>query len=307
MAVGLVATLTACSEKGNANEEASRGSNASTRALTTQDLKFPLDDYEPTAGEQRTIDEAQGLLLKECMARLGFNYTPPKPSQTADERNHSRVFGLLDMEAASKYGYGSRGAPEENPNGEARPPRTEIERTALMGTDDLSPGDLPASQEEADQMKGGRQTINGKAAPIGGCTRESFLKLYAPHRGDVDAMYVFSLKREAESRSVNDLRGVNADERWSECMKKAGFSARNPRNPMKDLGISQEDSSGPEAVRAAMADVRCKNQVNFAGIHHSTQSNHQRDLIRDNRKTLELAKQQLRDRIEFAATITKKN
>ncbi|MFJ8233119.1 hypothetical protein ACIQ9E_24725 [Streptomyces sp. NPDC094448] len=309
MVAGLVAALAACSGKSNATEEAREevveGSTSRPGALAVQDLRFPLDDYEPTAQEQRTLDEAQGVLLKECMARLGFHYTPPKPSPVADDKKHSRVFGLLDLNVASKYGYGPQKESEENSSGEVRPARTEAERTALVGASDLSPGDLPASQEEAERKKGGPM-INGRVAPVGGCTRESFLKLYAPRPGAVDIMFAFSLKREAESRSVSDGRGVKVDGRWSVCMKDAGFSVRNPRNPMKDLGISQEDSSGPEAVRAAVADVKCKERVDFAGIHYSIQSEYQRALIRDNRKTLESAGRQLRDRIELAAAVLKK-
>ncbi|MEV8339931.1 hypothetical protein [Streptomyces niveus] len=235
------------------------------------------------------------------MERLGFEYAPPEKTATSMDLRHAGVFGILDMKIAAQYGYGRKVA--TSPQGEGASLRSEAERVALSGADDLALEDLPMSQEEAEKQGGSEQKMNGRRVPVGGCTRESFLKLYAPTPDSVDLLYVFDLQRNAESGALNDSRIKNVNKLWSACMKKQDLIASDPLKAASQLGFDEETASSPRAIATAKKDVKCKQEVNLAGVYFDVQSAYQYRMIDTNTKTLDLVKRQLKERLKLAESI----
>jgi hypothetical protein len=120
----------------------------------------------------------------------------------------------------------------------------------------------------------------------------------------VDALYVFNLKSEAESKAREDSRVKAVNKRWSECMAKQGHTAVDPMDAREDLGIADNALSSPAAITAAKADVACKQKVNLVGVYFAVQSAYQNRQINKNAETLNLAKQQLKDRLKLAASLS---
>lgn len=305
VAICAAALLAACSsptDKGQTDGASEPEISATPTMLSTAGARFPLDAYDATQEEAAALQEGQGVLISRCMERFGFRYSlPSRPAAADSGRSNARVFGVVDAGEAAQYGYG-------NP-GEAQAPRrtpqslTPSEEIALHGAPDLTPGDMPRSQAEAEKKGGGKQRINGRAVPVGGCGREAFLKLYAPEPNAVDALYVFNLKSQAESRSREDSRTKKVNKRWSGCMARKGHTASDPMNATTELGITDDALGSPAAITAARADVACKKEVGLVGVYFAVQSAYQKRQIDKNAETLDLAKKQLKNRLKLAASL----
>ncbi|MQY36147.1 hypothetical protein SRB17_41440 [Streptomyces sp. RB17] len=262
------------------------------------ELALPLDAYEATPEERELLVKAQQVLTVRCMHRLGFDYRPPQRSGTSKDAANARIYGVTDPEAAARYGYGSPGEATSAAPGSKGEPLTKTEETALFGAPDLRPDELPKSQREAE-----RESAHGDV-PVGGCTRESFLKLYAPDPESVDVLYVFQLKSEAETRARTDSRIERVNTRWSACMAKSGCQAEEPMKAAEELGFTGAELGGPEAITAATVDVACKKKTNLVGTYYAVQSAYQRRLVEQHAEILDLARRQLHDRLRLAATLT---
>lgn len=303
-----VLALAGCSAGGSdgAGGDAEPPIDSMTTMLRTTGISFPLEAYEATPEQQNTLSRAQNVLVGKCMSRLGFSYRPPAQPPLPTSGANARVFGLADPEVAAQYGYMNPAvakAPEQ-----ARPtpakPLTQAEVLALSGEDDLKPSDLPPTLEEAKKGGGSDVTFNGQKVPVGGCTRESFLELYARKAGEVDILFVFNLKSGAESKTREDSRVRAVDKKWSQCMAKAGFTINDPMKAAKELGFEGPELSGPRAITAAKADVQCKQQVNLVGVRYAVTKAYQQQLIEQHAETLALAKEQVDSRLRLAASLT---
>ncbi|MFF3258735.1 hypothetical protein ACFYWO_06100 [Streptomyces sp. NPDC002932] len=305
VAICAAALLAACSSpagKGQADGASEPEISATPTMLSTVGARFPLDAYDATQEEAAALQEGQGVLISRCMERFGFRYSlPSRPASAASGKANARIFGVVDASEAARYGYGTPGeaqAPRRTPQS-----LTPSEEIALHGAPDLKPGDMPRSQVEAEKKGGGKQRINGRAVPIGGCGREAFLKLYAPEPGAVDALYVFNLKSQAESRAREDSRTKKVNKRWSGCMAHKGHTASDPMNATTELGITDDALGSPAAITAAKADVACKKDVGLVGVYFAVQSAYQKRQIDKNAETLDLAKKQLKNRLKLAASL----
>lgn len=292
--------VTGCSSAGGGSANGAAEPEVSTIPVLTgsADLALPLDAYEATPEERELLVKAQQVLTTRCMDRLGFDYRPPQRSGAAKDSPNSRIYGVTDPETAARYGYSS---PEETKSVATRAkgePVSKAEETALFGAPGLRPAELPKSQQEAERESGDGDV------PVGGCTRESFLKLYAPDRESVDVLYVFQLKSEAETRARTDSRIEQVNAGWSACMAKSGFQVKEPMKAAEELGFTDTELAGPEAITAATVDVACKKKTNLVGTYYAVQSAYQRRLGEEHAETLNLARRQLRDRLRLAATLT---
>jgi hypothetical protein len=307
LAVGAVLALTSCSATGpdgtDANAEPPIGSTPTM--LRTTGVSFPLEAYEATPEQQNTLAQAQNVLTGRCMARLGFAYQAPEQPPVPTSGANARVFGLVDPDVAARYGYRNPALADAPAQAPPAKPQTQAEELALSGEQDLKPADLPSNLEEAEKGGGSKLTFNGQRVPVGGCVRESFLKLYARKANDVDILFVFNLKSEVESKTREDSRVRAVNERWSTCMAKAGYTVTDPMEAAKDLGIAGSELASPRAVTAAKADVRCKQQVNLVGVHYAVTTVRQGQMIEKHAETLALVKEQLKARLLLAASLTR--
>ncbi|MFD8207461.1 hypothetical protein ACFV2S_13880 [Streptomyces sp. NPDC059695] len=302
----VVLALAGCSATGSdgAGGSAEPPVGAVPTMLRTTDVSFPLDAYEATLAQQSTLGRAQNVLIGRCMTRLGFAYQAPEPPAVPTTGANARVYGVTDPEAAARYGYANPQEPDAPARAAAAKPPTPAEELALGGRKDLKPGDLPATLEEAEKAGGSDGTLNGQKVPVGGCSRESFLRLYARRANEVDILFVFNLKSEAESKAREDSRIRAVDKSWSACMAQAGYTVRNPMRAPHELSLGDAELGGPRGITAAKADVRCKQRTNLVGVHYAVTTAYQRQLIEQNAETLSLAKEQVDSRLKLAAALT---
>ncbi|MFH9819433.1 hypothetical protein [Streptomyces sp. NPDC017230] len=284
---------------------------------STEGLEFPIAAYAVTPDQQYQAKKAQDRLIEQCMKRFGFEYALPAPTPPSGDDSSSRVFGLADAEDAAQFGYASprRATDPAPPKRQSTASLSRTGQTVLNGVDPVAeaaakakgqaaaPTDEPVSQAEAEKAPGSGIIVNGKEVPVGGCGRESALKLYAPNSEAIDILFAFNLGGEAESRALEDSRVREATTKWSQCMADSGFTTSSPDSVQSDLGLEQGELSSPEAITVAKADVACKTQVNYIGIRYAVQSAYEKSLVEEHAETLALFKEQTQDRLRLAAQL----
>ncbi|MFB7375377.1 hypothetical protein ACFC0D_36705 [Streptomyces sp. NPDC056222] len=298
------ALLTACSssDSGGGDPKSEPEIGAVPKLLRTTGLSYPLDPYETTDEQREQLQKAQNRLISQCMKRFGFSYEPSSlvDSGRRPGSDDSR-YGLTDPAKAARYGYDSRGgiAPP------AKPPAPVLGATgqlALSGPDTKGGAAQPMSWEEAQGVDSGK-VVNGQKVPIGGCNRESYLKLYAPKKGAVDIMFVFNVTADSFTRAREDSRVTAALKAWSACMAEKGYKTQDPVSPQPDLGLAADAYGSPKAIAAAKQDVACKERANLVGIWFTVEAAYQKRNIEQNAETLNQAKAELGDRLKMATTL----
>jgi hypothetical protein len=312
-------TLSGCAGKETAADAAGKepAIGSIEKLSSTEGLEFPIAAYEATPDQQLQLKKAQNRLIEQCMKRFGFDYVLPAPTPPSGDDSNSRVFGLANAEDAAQFGYASPGRATD-PAPVKRQSQAALSRTGqtvLNGVDPVAeaaakakgkaaaPTNQPMSQAEAEKAPGTGVIVNGKEVPVGGCGRESALKLYSPTPGSLDILYVFNLGGEAESRALEDSRVRKVTTKWSQCMADSGFTTTSPDNVQSDLGLEGAKLSSPEAITIAKADVACKTKVNYIGIRYAVQTAYEKSLVEEHAETLALFKQQTQDRLRLAAQL----
>lgn len=300
------------SAAGGADSADSKGEpaiGAVPQLLSTASLSYPLDAYIASDSQYTELKRAQNVLVSRCMKRYGFDFAPP--AQTAAEPpagwRTSRRYGLTDPQAAATRGYRSRVAV---PPAKAEPELSANEELALVGPAVKDPGKAPTSwEEEQAAMKTKASAVkdaglvNGLALPPGGCTREAFLRLFAPKEGMVDVSFADALGADAYTRAEQDSRVVRAVGAWSSCMAAGGYRSTHPVSPQEDLGLSEDALASPRAVAAAKTDVACKKKVDLVGVWYTVEVAYQKRAVEQNAERLAQARTELDDRMRVAAAL----
>ncbi|MFD3679229.1 hypothetical protein [Streptomyces sp. NPDC058613] len=298
-AVALTLLLTGCSASDADDPPPEPAIGAVPALLESRSLAFPLAPYVPDARQLGMLDEAQDVLVDQCMRRYGFRYQLRRKAASAEKHGESRRYGLSDAAEAARLGYenpDTGGAPK--PPGQALGPN---EQLVLHGLEVDPSKPVPMSQDEAEKSDAATTVVGGRKVPAGGCLRESALKLYAPTADTLDSMVPHSFGFDGFARSRKDSRVVKAIGAWSACMAEHGYTADNPMDPPP--GINDTNLSGAQAIAIAKQDVACKQRTNLVGTWYTVETAYQKQLIERNAETLDRARKQLDERMRLAASL----
>ncbi|MFJ8012671.1 hypothetical protein [Streptomyces sp. NPDC096339] len=313
-ATALVLLLAGCSQPGDG--KASSGSGKSEKAdpdagnepaigavpalLESRTLVFPLAPYTPNGRQLAVLDEAQDVLIDQCMQRYGFRFQQRRRAETAPKQDDSRRYGISDPAEAAQSGYtnpqlGRGSKPQQQSRGAN-------EKLVLNGLEVDPSLQVPMNQEEAEKSDVATTVVGGQKVPAGGCLRESALKLFTPTKDTVDTMVAQGYGLEAYGRAQKDSRVVAATKAWSECMGKRGYAGFTDPTGLPP-GIDDSNIGSPQAITMATQDVACKKESNLVGIWYTVEVAYQQRAIERNAETLDLAKKQLDERMKLAAQL----
>jgi hypothetical protein len=206
------------------------------------------------------------LLVQRCMKRFGFSYPlPPDLPPTLGE--NEKRFSLADPKRAATVGYHD---PEED----------ECSRR-IGATQSMT------SEEEAVLNGLGDPEVGGEAVPEGGCNAEALAKLGGGPGSTED--YGHSLAQKSYSLAMADSRVVKVNEEWVACMKSAGHDYPDPLEPAGDERFTTDVATEAEIV-VAVADVKCKQQVNYLNVRAAVEIAYQKREIERNKAALDAAK-----------------
>lgn len=198
-------------------------------------------------------------LIRECMRDAGFEYTPvPEPVGST----------LSDEEFEKQYGYGITTLYDKNPEGDApTPASTPADEANRLAYERALFGDDPTATF-ADAVD------NGDFTRVGGCTKQATDEVF----GGSEVIQSLQTQLDAlDERILEDPRMEKAVEKWSECMKDAGFEdlaapdevdvvlhskleaiVGPPENPNPDYDRAALTALQGEELALVGADVECE-------------------------------------------------
>ncbi|WP_018684441.1 hypothetical protein [Actinokineospora enzanensis] len=247
-------------------------------------ITLPLDSYRETPTQLATVDSARDILVRDCMAGFGFDWPTFRHEPDPDL---GRRYGIIDRTEVSQYGY--RVPPE-----------------LQGGTNAPAPGLNETAASRA--VLYGQGQAAGKPVPEGGCAAEADRQLGYQVKVLKDGYrevrdFVGELDQEGSAQHYADSRVAEANARWSECMKQAGYEYRTWRDANNDERFSQGAVAGPEELKVATADVDCKTRTNLPGVSLAVETAYQNRLIEKNAEALADVKRRLDDRVRHATEL----
>jgi hypothetical protein len=288
----LLAVLLPAAACGSRRSEPALGTITDVR--TTADIVLPLDAYAPNPDQQRTLATAYQRLIHECGSRFGFDVpVAVAPSDVANLTEHDRLYGILRIEDATRFGYRvPTGAAPLAPSGKSgsgwNP--SDDEFVVVRGVD-----------RNTGKPKTGT-LIHGQPVAAGGCAGQASRSLAYGTRGSPppDLAKVYErLSVEAHRSAERDSRVRAGFASWSACMARAGYRYGSPWEP-NDARWGQAVT--PQEIATATADVRCRQDTRLVDTWVAVESAYQRRLIAEHRDELAQARRNLDVRLRNAAT-----
>jgi hypothetical protein len=237
---------------------------------------LPLTDARDwTMDQQRTIHSAQFVLVSRCMRRAGFEnpYIPFAPF-TLDRR-----YGLKDLDAARKWGYGL-------------PPAMVVDESAVRAyIDSLSPAERQAFESALGGAQDGAEGAGtGDSTSRGGCADEPSDILYGSRSQALRAEELRRLSEELEAKayfaSEKDPRVQLAFGAWSDCMEERGYKVSDRDDPLAASLLAGGPVGGPEDVRLAVTVVRCNDASDLVEIWSGVEAAIQGQLLEKHRASM---------------------
>ncbi|MEV6173373.1 hypothetical protein AB0L99_34840 [Streptomyces sp. NPDC051954] len=301
MAVGVAAlsvvVLSACQSGGRTASKPETSSSPATKTVAGVPVPvLPLDSYGVSAEQRAVLDQAVDELAGTCMKAKGHTW-PARLKRLGVARSaNERRYGVIDPEAVRVYGYHL--APPVGVTVEqlAEEARQEKKRKALM-TDALT------------KAYTGRDGATTGTSLTGGCRGEA-LKQMGLLR--LEALTAVDLaQQQGWKRTEVDSRAKAVNAKWSACMKKVGHTYADPHAAAGDpawWGKGEGDSAAPKKVGAreiatAVADVKCKQQVDYVTVWQSVETAYQNKIIKANKQELEDVRQMWRNALRKAAQV----
>ncbi|SDM06898.1 hypothetical protein [Arthrobacter sp. ok362] len=187
-------------------------------------------------------------VVRRCMAKAGFDYTPPMWDKPLD-LNGVIGFKRLTIEAAKATGYASTG-----PQGPREPaPESQVGQlfadpafnTALAGTSGST----------------NITTVQGMGATSGGCRGEAMTRIYG---GAENYMLATGLASNSLFLATNSASGdpgiATAIKDWKACMNETPYSSYANPQQAADAG---KVAGGQEEFRIAVTDAVCRDKTGF--------------------------------------------
>jgi hypothetical protein len=186
--------------------------------------------------------------VRLCMAKAGFDYTPPSSDMTLD-LNGAIGFKRLTLDDAKASGYASAG-----PQGPGEP---------APGSKDgklfANPGFTQALTGPGDTAS--MTTVGGMGTSSGGCRGEAMTQIYGSAENYMLATGIAYNSVLPASLSASGDSGITkAVTNWADCMKETPYASFANPQQAADAGRS---AGGQEEFRIAVTDAVCRDKTGF--------------------------------------------
>ncbi|MFD7407503.1 hypothetical protein ACFV7R_33660 [Streptomyces sp. NPDC059866] len=260
---------------------------------------LPLDNYVPDTRQQNDIDQAIYALASKCMKPKGLSWPAPLPIIGTPHSPNERRYGISDEATAREYGY-------------QLPPSKGVSREQAL------------QREKSEQLRKSKMTRKAIAAYTGESSDGSKTDSEGGCRGRALAQLRLNQKTEGLSpadkstleawESTNrDQHAIEANASWSKCMKRSGYDYPDPYAAAADpawLPSGAPDYSkkpSPREVATALADIRCKREVNYLKTWQAVETKYQLGLIHTRSKSLNEARSAWQRSLRLAREVIANN
>ncbi|MBP2055241.1 hypothetical protein J2Z21_008254 [Streptomyces griseochromogenes] len=249
----------------------------------------PVDAYLPTGEQSRIVERAAYMSSIKCLKGFGISQVPgpdPATDETWRRDVRSQLYGYFAPDQAATKGYDAVVMP---PSG-AR--MSDAARRVYIGRDDTG-----AAISE----------FRGKTVPRGGCLKAGLGAVGGSLLLGADAS---ALPGGGPKEPLHDPRVVDAEHKWSACMKAHGFVYATPADAYMDprwrapaMSTQSSVTHSRAEIATATTDMACKQSTNFMGITVAVQSGYDKQYITATTAGLARFKERLDKQIAMAKKI----
>lgn len=186
--------------------------------------------------------------VRRCMAKAGFDYTPPSSGMSLD-LNGAIGFKRLTVDAAKTSGYASTG-----PQGPGEP------------APESADGKLVANPAFTNALTGPGDTasmtkVGGMGTSSGGCRGEAMTEIYGSTENYMLATGIAYNSVLPASLSASGDSGITkAISDWAACMKETPYASFANPQQAADAGRA---AGGQEEFKIAVTDAVCRDKTGF--------------------------------------------
>ncbi|MGW0809984.1 hypothetical protein [Nonomuraea sp. NPDC002799] len=242
--------------------------------VAARELTVPFDRYNFSPADISIIENAEDLLVRECMRGRGLAWeTLPVAAESDLEPPNRRRYGVVEPEIARLYGY------------HVAPERPSVARR--VAARESRAAHLPEKE---------RQAVYDET---GGCLRQARDRIEqgAPQ---VDTALFNKLITQTFEQSRRDAKVVQIFQSWSACMRAEGLRYADPLAAITDQRWLGDGPPTREELRAAQADVRCKAATGLVSVWSAAEERIQGDAVRAHPEEFEALKAAKDRQIEAA-------
>lgn len=185
--------------------------------------------------------------IRLCMAKAGFDYTPPNSDLSLD-LNGAIGFKRLTVDAAKASGYASTA-----PQGPGEPAPESAD--GKLFADPAFNAALTGPSDAA------TTTVKGMGTSSGGCRGEAMTKIYGSAENYMLATGIAYNSLLPASLSASGDSGIaKAITEWKACMSESPYSSYANPQQAQDAGKA---AGGQEEFRIAVTDAICRDKTGF--------------------------------------------
>lgn len=319
--VGLVASGCAATEAGDIevepieDEQVEKADPLATDEEMDALFGQPIHAYMFTSMEEATLQNAQQIVVEECMRDLGFDFTRGEPNEV--DPLSLATFGpchnylgrwYVDAEYAAEHGFShtqellSQGE-EEHTGGEPRDPRIKDRG-----------GDYDDAAAALDGFPADTATPSGDPVPEWGCEGWAqgeidegvrLIGVEQAQAGEVAAamgqnQVATEIFNASQEEAAADQRVLDAESAWRECMAESGYPGENP-GTVGSGGAGQVDTADTEA---AVRNVECREDSALTQTHQDVLAELQERDVEANRSALDERAEETAAALDLAVELT---
>jgi hypothetical protein len=260
---------------------------------TADGLGLPVQRYLITASAAVEFQDAQDVLITQCMSGFGFTYIPQRPAPVtgidSDAANMSRRYGVSSLATIDAYGYHAPPAPVQARPVDELTSLTVAEYEVLWGHDEESDSDIVT------------RTSGGVSIPSGGCMGESAQAFERLTPIPKQAQLPGQINSDSFTQSQSDPRVVAVIAAWSKCMAGSGYTVTSPLDVMAPF-TGPLPASAAE-ITEAKADLACKDRTHLIETWDTVETQFENQMIARNEQSLTTVAQDLQAGLKVAAQV----
>lgn len=214
---------------------------------TLPTLADPLEAYGTSLDVVVLVQNAENILVQECMSSAGYSYTGVDVDglESSFIEAAGRLYGITDPAVASTYGYS-------------------VDRTSSSTVSAADSSDGYAIALTGYTLEEQMQADPNAAR---GCVGQARATLTGTATGNPPegALLGRELQTQAWAEIWTDPRATKAVEEWAACMADEGYEADNPLSPetLEHRDVDDSGAAADEEIARASADITCKAKTKF--------------------------------------------
>ncbi|MFK0016281.1 hypothetical protein [Streptomyces sp. NPDC091027] len=231
--------------------------------------RLPLEAYQLSAEQTRTISSARDGLIDQCMDAAGYPQWTPAPDlppldgvSPMDSR-----YGIHNAQRAAKRGYHPDEATQK-----------EYSAAVAVGAVDQSGADAKVLRK---------------------CASQADAKAPQAQRAEVVS------KAEASSflASKKDPAVLDVFAKWSACMKAKGYNYGEPMDAHEDVRFHDPSVVTELEIATATADVQCRTEHKVQKVWFDVETRLQQKVVKENQPAFEEAKKVNQESVKKSSAV----